>query len=71
MMRYMLRWGWILVIAVIAAACAAQMSTNMNAPATTNRVQLLSFTSTDVLGKKSSNDAVCPDYLQEFAQNRA
>jgi len=30
MMRYMLRWGWILVIAVIAAACAAQMSTNIN-----------------------------------------
>jgi arginase len=36
-----------------------------------NRVQLLSFTSTDALGKKFSNDAVCHDYLQEFAQNRA
>ncbi len=35
------------------------------------RVQLLSFTSTNVLGRKSSSDAVCPDYAQEFAQNPA
>ena len=34
-------------------------------------VQLLSFTSTNVLGRKSSSDAVCLDYAQEFAQDPA
>jgi len=34
-------------------------------------VQLLSFTSPSVLGKKSSNDTAYPDYSQELAQNPA